>query len=411
MSVKLAKKKVLGEAAWSIVTVAIMVAGLTGWIVIPAVGYSLESGLSNYANASGTYVIVSFNGNPLSQQSTLPTSAVNAASNITGVQTAYPIDVNFTTFQFPNYTQPPPPGGGVGIRGANQFVQSAMIGGRLGFPTSLIGLVTGRLPGDKDAGFVSNSPTLLNLNNQGHPFALGDSVSASIGNVNFSASVTGVNAYNPLIGNQVLALWNPTFFQSILGQKGYNETFGAGANLLILKVASVGQVAAVASQVMDVLKAYPDYNVTYDQATVNNLVSIETGSGPLYELIGAATLSSSVAAVLFVSYVSIKRRSWEVGLLLSQGWTWSRVTNFFWGYFLLLGAISYVLSMLISYLISLDTTFTFQVYGATLQVQATTSISGLVSAGLIALGVTVAATVFMRWRLHGAGLDAILREY
>ncbi len=327
MSIYLAKKKAFGEAAFSALIVAIMVAGLTGWIVIPAIGASLESGLSGYANTTGTYVIVSFNGNPLSQQSTLPSSVVDEISTIAGIQAVYPVDVNFTMFRFPNYTQPPPPGEGVSIKGANQFVQSAVIGGPYGFPSSLIGLVSGRLPNTNEPGFVVTSPSLLNLNNQGHPFAVGDNASVSIAGVNFTALAVGVNAYNPLIGDSVLALWNPAFFQSTIGRSLYNQTFGVGANLLIVKVNSVGQVAAAANSITNSLSAYPDYRVTYDQATVNNLVSVESGTAPLYELIGVVSVGSSMTAVLFVSFLAANRRGWETGLLLTVGWDWNKITS------------------------------------------------------------------------------------
>jgi len=391
--------------------IGIMVVGLTSWIVTPAIGNSLESGLSNYANTTGTYVIVDFNGNPLSQQTTLPQNVIDGISKTPGVQTVYPIDVNFSTFHFPNYSQPPPPGGGVSIKGANQDVQSAVIGGPYGFPPSLIGLTEGSLPNGDEPDFVVNSPLLLNMNNQGHPFDLGENASVSIGGINFTAYVAGINAYNPLIGDSVLALWNPAFVQSILGEKLYSQTFEVGANLLIVKVVSVGQVAGVVSSVTNSLSAYPDYLVTYDQATVNNLVSVETGTAPLYQLIGVVALGSSVAAVFFVSYVAIKKRDWETGLLISQGWTWARVTSFFWEYFLLLATIAYVFSIIISFLISQYTIFGYQVLGATLQIRLSFGWLDLASAAAIAISVTTAVAFFLRWRLKKTGLDGILREY
>jgi FtsX-like permease family len=411
MSIHLARKKILGEAGFSTMVVAIMVAGLTGWIVIPAIGSSLESGLSGYANTAGTYVIVDFNGNPLSQQSTLPSNVIDWISRIAGVQAVYPVDVNFVTFQFPNYSQPPPPGGRVSLKGAYASMQSAVIGGPYGFPPSLIGLVAGRLPNSNEPGFVVNSPLLQNLNNQGHPFTVGDRVNASIAGVNFTAFAVGVNAYNPLVGGSVLALWDSAFLQNVLGQNRYNQTFGVGANLLIVKIDSVGQVVAAADSMTNMLSAYPDYLVTYDQATVNNLVSVESGTAPLYELIGVVSVGSSVAAMLFVSFLAASRRGWETGLLMAVGWNWNQVTRFLFAYFLILVVISFALSGLFSYALSQNIRLTSQVYGSTLVMRPSISPFDFVSAGLIAVGIAGAAASLMRWRLGRAGVDELLREF
>ena len=411
MSTKLAKDKVMGEAAWSVVIVAIMTTGLTGWIVIPAIGSSLESGISNYANTTGTYIIVSFNGNPLSQQTTLPSSVIDGISGIAGVQTAYPVDVNFTTFDFPNYTQPPPPGGGVSIKGAYASMQSAVIGGPYGFPSSLIGLVAGRLPNINEPGFVVNSPSLMNLNNQGHPFAVGDRANVSIAGVNITAFAVGVNAYNPLIGDSVLALWNRAYFQSTLGQSRYNQTFGVGANLLIVKVNSVEQVTAVASSISNSLKDYPDYTVTYDQATANNLASIESSTAPLYSLIGFVSAGSTVAAVFLVSFLAANRRGWEAGLLIALGWRWERITRFYLVYFLILASISLVLSIFASFVLLQDINLTYKVFGTVLVVRASLALGNLMSAAAIAAGTAVTAAAITKWRLERIGMDKLLREF
>jgi len=387
-----------------------MIVGLTGWIVTPAIGNSLRSGLSGYANTTVTYVIVSYSGSPQGREVTLPQSVVRAISAINGVQAVYPVDINYTAFNFPNYTAPPPPGSNVSIKGAVFYVASAVIGGPDGFPVGLVGLTSGRLPRANEAGFIVNTPLLLDQNS-GRTYAVGGSASVSINGDNFTAYAVGVNAYNPLLGDYAQALWNSTFLQNELGQKLYNETFGAGINLLIVKVATIDQVQGVASQVTNSLEAYPAYGVDYDQATVDSLVSVETGTAPLYELIGVVTLGSSVAALFFVSYVAVNRRSWEVGLFVSQGWTWNRVTKFFLEYFLLLAAIAFALSLLLSMLISQYTTFSYQVYGSILRVGTSIGLSNVFSAGLIAIGISFVVSFFMRWRLRKSSLDNTLREY
>jgi hypothetical protein len=410
LSFQLARKKLLKEPAWTIVIVAVMVVGLTGWIVTPAIGGSLRSGLSSYANTSATYVVVEYSGSPQGRTQTLPLSLVQVISAIGGVQTVYPVDVNYTAFNFPNYTQPPLPGRNVSIKGAVFYVASAVIGGPYGFPATLIGLTSGKLPLGPEPGFVVNSPLLLDQNT-GRTFEVGDNASVSVDGDNFTASAVGVNSYNPLIGDYAQALWNSTFFKAELGQRFYNETFGVGADLLIVKVVSIEEVGGVASQTTSALQDYPAYRVDYDQATVNNLVSVETGTAPLYELIGVVSLASSVAALFFVSYIAVNRRGWEVGLFVSQGWSWNRVTKFFLEYFLFLAVISYVLSLTLSFLVSQYTAFSYQVYGSVLRVQASIGLSDMISAGLIAVVVSAAISYFMRWRLSKSSLDSALREY
>jgi len=417
LSFQLARKKLLKEPAWTIVIVVVMTVGLTGWIVTPAIGNSLRSGLSSYANTSATYVIVDYTGSPQGQEETLPHNLVENISAINGVQTVYPVDINYTNFNFPNYATPPPPGESVGIKGAVEQVRSAVIGGPYGFPLALVDLTAGRLPFGTRPEFIVNDPTISNMNNVGagynlgKPYAIGDNTSVTTAGANFTASVVGINSYSPLLGDSAQSLWNATFFQNELGQKLFNETFGVGATLLIVKVTSVDQVPVVANRVTDSLQAYPAFRVEYDQATVNSLLSVETGTAPLYELIGLVSLGSSIAALFFVSYVAVHRRSWEVGLFVSQGWTWRRVTEFFLEYFLLLAALSYVVSVLLSLLIMQYTTFSYQVFGTVLRLQTSAGVFDLASAGLIAVGVTFAISFFMRWRLSKSSLDSTLREY
>jgi len=410
LSIQLARKKLLKEPAWTIVIVAVMIVGLTGWMVTPAIGSSLRSGLSSYANTSATYVIIDYSGSPQGAIQTLPPSLVQEISVISGVQKAYPVDVNYTAFNFPNYTQPPLPGRNVSIKGAVFYVASAVIGGPYGFPPALIGLTSGNLPNGPEPGFVVNSPLLLDQNT-GKTYAVGDNASVSVDGVSFTAWAVGVNSYNPLMGDYAQALWNTTTLGARLGQNLYGETFGAGADLVIVKVASIDDVTGVATQIANALQDYTAYRVDYDQATVNNLVSVETGTAPLYELIGIVSLVSSVAALFLVSYIAVNRRGWEVGLFVSQGWTWGRVTEFFLEYFLFLATISYAISVILSVVFSQYTAFSYQVYGSVLRVQASVGVSDIVSAGLIAVVVSAAISYFMRWRLSKSSLDVTLREY
>ena len=151
--------------------------------------------------------------------------------------------------------------------------------------------------------------------------------------------------------------------------------------------------------------------MTYVQAAVTDLLSVDSSTAPIYNLIGGVSLVTSIAAVFLISYIGVKRRSWEAGLLVSQGWTWSQVANFLWAYFIVLAGIAYALSILFSLAVLPYATFSYQVYGTLLHINTSIGLFSYASAALIVIVVTVAVSQIMRWRLKRARLDTILREY
>jgi hypothetical protein len=404
LSLRLSRKKASGERGWSVAIVILMTVGLTGWIVVPGVGNSLESGFSSYANAVGTYVIIGNNGAPSARNEFISSNTVAQIGSLAGVQSVFPIDINYTEFQFPNYTLGP------GIKGMVFGARTALLGGSFGYPSGLLNLTSGRAPEGNEAGFIVNSPDLQNYN-EGRPYTVGQTANVSIAGISFTATAVGVNSINPLLGDAVQVIWNATFVRNELGDRLFNQTFQRGVNYLIVKAASVDDVSAVASQVTNAMAGYHDYLVTYDQETADNLKSVESSTAPLYDLIGAFSLVSSIAAVFLVSYIATGRRGWETAMLLTQGWTWRRVAEFYWEYFSILAVVSYILSVLLSLVISRYETFSFQVFGTTLIIQESIGLFAIFTTGVIVACVTTFVPLMTAWRLKKVGLDSALRDF
>jgi len=411
LTLNLARKKAQEEWGWSAAIILIMVMGLTGWIVVPAIGQSLESGFTSYANQAGTYVVVESNGNGFGQDKFISNDTIAQIASITGVQNVYPVAVNITNFYFPNYSSNPPPGSnGPIVRGMTVAYSSAVMGGPLGFPVNFVDLTAGQVPTAAEPEFIINILPFPDFDNNMRPFAIGEAASVSISGVDLTATAAGINSYNPLMAGIADVLWNATLVRNQLGEKLYDQTFSKVSSMII-KVTTVGKVASVTEQITNAMTAYPDYLVTYDQSGVTDLLSVESSTAPLYNIIGVVSLVSLISALFIVSYIAVKRRSWEAGLLVSQGWTWNRVTAFFWQYFVILAVTSWLLSILLSMAVSPYATFSYQVYGSVLQIKTSIGLFSYASAGLIAVAMTAAVSLFMKWKLRKIGLDSILREY
>jgi ABC-type lipoprotein release transport system permease subunit len=402
-----AGKRALREKSWSILIIAIMSLGLTGWMTIPSIGTSLQSGVQGYANAVATYVVVQNNGNPSTLNQTLPQSMIEQFGQIPGVSKVYPIVTNYTIFFF----SPPRSDGSIKVGNrtiavdeASLGILSAVVGGIRGYPPNLLDLASGSAPSGNEAGFVYNSDI-------GNPLSLGNSTKVQIANINFTATEVGINKYVPLIGNNLGVLWNNSFMESVLGTSLLDKTFGGGANFVIIKTTSAENVPAVVSSLKSLLGSYQSYIVIYDQATVNNLLSLEQGTAPLYELLGVVSLSFAVLAVFVVSYVAINRRSWEAGLLLTQGWSWDGLRAYFFSYLLILGVLSFGVSVLASAVIGKYTGSTYQVYGGYQVITVKLGVEYVLIAGVIVVVLAIASAIFSNWRLRKVDLDGILREF
>lgn len=406
-SLSYARRKALRETSWSIIVIVIMSVGFTGGIIIPSVGSSLQSGVEQYANAVATYVVVQNNGNPSTLNQTIPPALLNQIASIDGVQQVYPVVTNYTIFLF----HPPRTLGNVRIGNTTMIaVQaslgflSAVVGGSTGYPPQLVDPAIGRAPGAGESGFLFNS-------NQDNPFNVSNSAQVQVAGTNFTATELGINKYIPLIGNNLGVLWDSSFMKNKLGGVLFDQTFGKGVNFIIVKAVSINDVPSVVSRLQQLFAGYSSYFVTYDQGTVHSLTSLETGVAPLYELLGVVSLAFAAIAVLTVSYISVSRRGWEAGLLLSQGWTWKNVRNYFIFYFLILAGISLALSVMASYALSRYTGSAYEVYGGYLDVAVSPGLGFVLAASVMALLLSVVSSFLIIRRLQRTGLDKILRDF
>jgi ABC-type antimicrobial peptide transport system permease subunit len=391
-------------------------------MVVPSISASLQEGLSSYGNSIATYMFV-YNTGQDDYESRIPENVTNEIVSIEGVQEVYPIVANFTHF-ISNRIGHLPGGAVLTLTGSIEGHKSAVIGGQGGFPQSLISLSAGKLPENGDAAFIINGVASWSFSmNKTYtvlfPMSSEDvSLNTSIYRdflgreyVQFNATVVGQMPYNPML-QQVDILWNPTFLQQKLGDQLYDQTFGGeGGTLFIVKAQDINQVKTVANKLQLVFADYRGYSVIYDQTTVEAQLSFQSGSGILYNLIGVTSLFSVVSMVFLVTYVFSGRRRWEVGLLITQGWNWRRVTKLFFYYYIVLGIVSVAISALLSLIITSQIGYSFQVYANTLIMSVSISPYLLASGLVISLLVSGAAAYFAVWRMKKMGLDNLLREY
>jgi len=411
MTFKVAMRKVRRERTWSLAVVVLLIVGLTAWMVVPSISAGLQRGMSTYTNGVATYIFVYDTGSTDNYQSRIPQNVTNEITAIPGVQNVYPIIDNFTTLL--DQSMPTTlPNGTTAIIHLTEDCESAVIGGEGGYPENLISLSAGRMP-ENDASFLINGGNSAVLKmNQTYPIGFLETFSnnSSSQYVEFNATAVGTAAYNPML-RQVFILWNSTFLQQQLGDQLFNQTFGgAGANYFIVKVQDISQVQSVSSQLQTIFANYPGYSVVSDQADINSLQSLQSQGNVLYELIGIMSLFSVVSLVFLFTYIFSGRRKWEAGLLVTQGWSWRKVTTLSFYYYLVLGAIAATVSILIALFIGDQIGYSYQVYANTLTVPVTISPYVIISTIVIALLISSVAAYFSVWRMKEMGLDNILRE-
>lgn len=406
----LGRRKAFREYGWSIIIVAIMVAGLSGWVVIPSTGLSLESGLNNYANAAATYIVVSYNGNPSYRGQYLTNSTLSRFQSIPGVENIYPVGINETeVFPPPGTVVPGGSENNLTVTISEVGYTSAVIGGDSGFPLQLLDMSSGTLPTPGSSSFIVNGnvPTGgmgFNLSNQ--------TLKMQVGGVNVTARSSGSSQYIPLIGNNLQILWDRTFILNQLGAKLFSQTFGR-FNFVIIKATGVSQVSMIAQTVTsDLAKGgYKAYTVDYDAVTVQDLQSLEAGTAPEYALLGFVSLGAMVLGVIAVSFVAVNRRGWEAGLLVSQGWRFRDVLSYYFTYFAVLLALSAVLATVISFAVTRFTSISFSVYGGSVQLAPALNYEYLVSGIAVMLLVCAFVPWMMVRRVRRSGLDSVLRSF
>jgi ABC-type lipoprotein release transport system permease subunit len=401
MTIGIALRKARKEKLWSVAMVGLLTIGLTTWMVVPSLSTSLQEGFSSYANNVATYMFV-YNMGEDSYQSRIPAQTTNKIQSLEGVQEVYPVVNNFTYFidAFTFHL----PGNRTGVIG-RMSNPSAVIGGKNGFPEKLISLSAGRLPEDR-AEFLINGLAASAFNmNQSYI------VDFAEGSPKFNATGVGQMPFNPMF-QQAAILWNSAFLQRQLGSQFYDQTFGGeGANMFIVKVEDIEKVEPVAHELQLIFADYGGYAVMYDPEMVKAQLSFQSGSSVLYSLIGVLSLFSAVSIIFLFSYVFSGRRRWEAGLLITQGWSWRKVTLLFFNYFLILGILAAALAIALSLLVSSQITFSFQVYSNTLVIPAVITPITIVTGVAISLVVSVLAAIFAVWRMRKMGLDTLLREF
>jgi FtsX-like permease family len=401
----LGRRKAFREHGWSIIIIVIMVAGLSGWVVIPSTGNSLESGLNNYANAAATYIIVSYNGNPNYRGQYLSNSTLAQFQSISGVEDIYPIGINETeVFPPAGTTFPGGTENNMTVTISEVGYTSAVIGGDDGFPPQLLVLSSGAMPTPGSGSFILNGNYGLDLSS--------GTLKMQVGGVNVTGRNTGTSQYIPLIGNNLQILWDRTYLVNQLGAKVFSQTFGS-INFVIVKAADVAQVSKIADTVTSDLASggYKAYTVDYDALTVQSLQSLESGTAPEYALLGIVSLAGMVLGVIAVSFVAINRRGWEAGLLVSQGWRFRDVLTYYFTYFALLLALSAVIATGVSYAVTRFTSVSFSVYAGTVELAPTLNFEYLVGGIAVMLLVCALVSWLMVRKVRSKGVDSVLRSF
>lgn len=400
----LGRKKAFREFGWSAIIVVIMVTGLSGWVVIPSVGLSLEAGLNNYANAAATYIVVSYNGNPNFANQALSNSTLNQFESIPGVESIYPVGINETQVFTPGLTEQED---NITVSITELGYTSAMLGGSNGYPIPLVVLSSGALPVEGSDSFILNA----NQGALGYNLS-GRTLSMQVGGLNVTGRSSGQSQYIPLIGNNLQILWDRTFMMNQLGPKLFNQTFGR-INFVVIKAADITRVSAIAETITSELSkaGYKAYTVDYDALTVQSLQSLEAGTAPEYTILGIVSLGAMVLGIIAVSFVVVNRRGWEAGMLVSQGWTLSNVLTFYFTYFAVLLMISAVLATVVSTAVARFTVVSFSVYGGSIELAPTLSFEYLLGGvGVMLLVCALVSWVIVR-RVKRTGLDAVLRSF
>jgi hypothetical protein len=410
-ALKLSTGRALRQVGWSVVIIGVLTSGLTAWILIPSIGSTLSSNLTNYANGVATYISVEGGG-------VLPQETISKISSIPGVQAVYPFVVNGTYFVVRNWTTTL--GGTKHVVPLARFgVYSAVFGGPNGFPPDLLALSAGSSPKNEPA-FVFE-PYLKNSDPPQTDARLGGTNELVIGCLNcpngnittvgsyFNATAVGEVAFNPLFSN-IAVFWNSTFMMSHLGPALYQQEWGGNrTNYLIVRVDNVADVTRVGTAISQVLS--PPSQAQYDQVFAQDTQSFVTQTAPLYEILGLVSLAAVIAITFLVSHLVASKRSWEAGMLLTQGWKWRELYSLYSYYFLILSLVSFALASIISVVASHFFTSTYYIFAQQVTVTAAADPFYIVTGLLLAVLMSFFASWTVVRRLKRMGLDGILREY
>jgi FtsX-like permease family len=407
-NLRLSTKRILREPGWSAGIFAILVAGLTIWILIPSAATSLQSNLGTYASGAAAYVVV-VPGHycpiaSLTCPKALPEGAVKNISAIQGVEHVYHVILNETWFYGPTLTH-------------GHF--TAVLGGTEGFPVELLSLESGRLAADGPEFLYGNYDQLLlsTVRNGSSQVAIGcygcpNSISGPFTlSPRFNATGIGEIGLNPLFGD-VGVMWNSTYLMHEMGSLNYSRTFGGSEpNYLIIRVSDIADLPRVANVTATIIKPYTWFSVRYDQALAQSLQSFTSQTGPLYQTLGAVSLAAVTGIAYLTARVIAGRRDWEGGLLLTQGLKWSDVQLFYSYYFLILGLAAFAAATIVSFEVSRLFTATYRLFYGQVTIQASIVPTYVAGALIFVILLAFFSAYMMVRRLRKMGLDTILREY
>lgn len=394
--------KIAYEWEWAAVILGIMIVGLSASMITLSVSSSLQQGLVNYGNSVGTFIAVeSSEFCPIQCYPFLPPDLIPKIASIPGVERVYPVSVNQTSFINPNVSY-------------STFVSdSAIIGNGSGFPPNLLVVLAGRLPSSASeyvavSSIAQNSSigktSLVYFNCKACPGS--DAITKP-----FNATLVGIVADSNILGG-VQIFWNSTFVRQKLGEQLFQSTFGSNhINLILVKVYHLSDVEHVAGELATLLQSYSPYEPVYDQSLVRSLQSFIRNTQPIYEIVSVISVSALVGIAILLSYLIVTRRSSEIGLLVTQGWTRRLVFLHHFYYFLILSISSWFAASIISIIISRNLVLHFQSLEglSTIVVYVSPAIIeiGLLIAIVVSLASTIAA--YLKGRLMG--LETMLRDY
>jgi hypothetical protein len=406
---RLSWKRIVRDPGWSAAIIALLVTGLTVWILVPSAASSLQTNLGAYAAGVASYVVVvPGHSCPLlvspSCPKSLPESLVRNISNINGVERVHKVIVNETWFFSPTLTH-------------GHF--TSVLGGTEGFPPGLVSLQSGKLPvegpeflyGSYDGLLLStvrNGSSSVAIGCYGCPNSISGPFTLS---PRFNATGVGQIGLNPLFSD-IGVMWNSSFLAQEMGSSNFSRTFGGSEpNYLIIKVADVADLPRVANETSALIQPYTWFSVRYDQALAQSLQSFTSQTGPLYQAIGGVSLIAVAGASYLTTRVIAGRRDWEAGLLLTQGWKWKDVQLTYFYYFLVLSTVSFVVAAFISLEASQYFTTTYQLFASHVTVQASVAPQYLASAAVFSILLAFFSSYLIVRRFKRIGLDKILREY
>lgn len=405
----LARRKLVRDIKYTSLLVIILTVGLSSWILLPSIGEHLQSALYDYSMRIATYVTVSANGAPFDQG--LPQQVLEQIRTTNGVESVYSFRANFTRFVFHNISIVNiSPNGNRTVSYTN--VEVGIRGAPIGpgyFPLELVSLLQGRLPRNNSPEFVSNCDGPIDPQRHS-PLIINSTYTVKVAGPEFAAAMVGRNAINYLYAG-VCVLWNPVFLEQKLGHANFTATFGGDPNFVIVRVHSPDNVSNVANSLEGILKSFPYYQVSYDEAALASLHDLQEQSSPLYHLMGLIGIVSATSIIFFASFLATGRRSWEGGLLVSQGWNRRRILGFVFSYYSLISIIAFLASTLVSEIVSALSAYKYWVYGARLVISTPLSEFYLLSSLPLALIISAVIALLESTRFSRTRLETALKDF